>query len=118
MNKPVTMSHKEWIIKQLSLKLVISEKVIDTVVNNQFDGALEVLGNKNSIELSGFGKFVYNEARAKSYLKKYYNQLNAYTKALEQKDISATDIRRFSKKLETAKNNIKLIRFKLKMEEE
>ena len=44
--------------------MVISEKVIDRVITHQFNSAEDATRDKNSIEISGFGKFVFNLAKA------------------------------------------------------
>ena len=65
MNKPATMSVKEWITKRMSIQLVISEKIIDQVINHQFDSANDAIHKCNSVEFSGFGKFMFNMSKAK-----------------------------------------------------
>ncbi len=114
MNKPITMSHKEFIIKQISLKLVIPEKIITAVVTNQFDEAYSMLSQKNSIEFSGFGKFCFNSKRATSRMIKYTNQKAFYEKILEDETLSPAERRKNQKKLETALGIMEAIKNKMK----
>ena len=91
MKKPMSMTVKEWIIKKMSINMVISEKTIDAVVTHQFDSANDALNINKSVEISGFGKFYFNEKKALTQ----YNKLLAIKKAYEnmlETDIS--DVRR------------------------
>lgn len=63
-DKPKSMSVREWITKKLAQEIMIPEMVIKQVVAHQFDSAYEALVDNNSIEISGFGKFYYNEKKA------------------------------------------------------
>jgi nucleoid DNA-binding protein len=112
--KPASMSHKEWMIKKLSIQLVISEKVIDAVINDQFDSARMALVNNNSIEFSGFGKFVFNMKRAIKVMEKYQKQKKYYTEQLEDETLTTLMRGRTEKKLQTALDNIKALEPKLK----
>ena len=57
MNKPQSMSHKDFLIRTLAVKLSVNEKMIEAIVNHQFQSANEAMDLNHSIELSGFGKF-------------------------------------------------------------
>ena len=52
-NKPKSMSHKEYLVRALSIKLAISEKTVEAVVNHQFQSANEAMDTNHSLELSG-----------------------------------------------------------------
>lgn len=114
MNKPSTMSHKEWIIKRLAIKLVVSEKIIDAVVTNQFDLANEMLTTKNSIEFSGFGKFVFNMKKAIKRMTKFKDQQALYEGILIDETLSESAKIKNQKKLETVLNNIKALKDKIR----
>ena len=51
MNKPNTMSVKEFITKRMAISLVVSEKVIDQVVQHQFDSANDALNTNDTVEI-------------------------------------------------------------------
>jgi len=83
-NKPKSMSHKEYLVRALSIKLAMSEKTIEAVVNHQFQSANEAMDVNHSLELSGFGRIVFNNKKAmkklaalEAKLEKANNQLNA-----------------------------------------
>ena len=92
MEKPNSMSIKEWLIKKMSLSLVVSERIIDSVIVHQFESALTALKTNNSIEFSGFGKFVYNEKKAFKEIKKLNELKNAYNRTIENPDSSLEKI--------------------------
>ena len=97
MSKPSTMSVKEWIIKRMSLMLVTSEKVIDNVITHQFDSANDALNTNDSIEISGFGKFLFNTKKADALYGKLHEMKQAYENTLA--DESITDKKRHSTEL-------------------
>ena len=63
-DKPVSLSMKAWIIRNMSVKNSIQENVIETVINHQFESALAALETCNSLEFSGFGKIFFNVNKA------------------------------------------------------
>ena len=53
MDKPISMSVKDYLIRTLAVKIMVSEKVIETIVNHQFQSANEAMDLNNSLEISG-----------------------------------------------------------------
>ena len=92
MDKPISMSVKDYLIRTLAVKILTSEKTIEAVINHQFQSANEAMDLHNSIELSGFGKFFFNDKKAV----KRVNALIAKKLALE--NILADDISSEQKK--------------------
>jgi nucleoid DNA-binding protein len=68
MDKPISMSVKDYLIRTLAVKMMVSEKTIEAVVNHQFQSANEAMDLNNSLEISGFGKFFFNDKKAKKRL--------------------------------------------------
>lgn len=64
MDKPISLSVKDYLIRKMAVKMLLSEKVIDAVVNHQFSEANAALKTNYSVEISGFGKFYFNEKKA------------------------------------------------------
>ena len=79
MDKPISMSVKDYLIRTLAVKMLISEKTIEAVINHQFQSANEAMDFNNSLEISGFGKFYFNEKKAT----KRIGALNAKKTAME-----------------------------------
>jgi hypothetical protein len=113
MKKPISMSVKEWIIKRMSLNMVISEKTIDAVITHQFDSANDALNVNESIEISGFGKFLFNAKKANTHYNKLLQIRQAYENTLA--DQSITDKKRHSTELRmiTVLNDIKILKPKI-----
>jgi hypothetical protein len=92
MDKPRSLSIKDYIIRKMSIKLNTSEKIIEAVVNHQFQSATLAFNDQKSVELSGFGKFLFNQKKA---VKKMETML-IQKEVLEQTiiDETATDRKR------------------------
>lgn len=71
MDKPVSLTMKDWLIRRLAVKMMISEKTLEAVVNHQFQSANEAMLNNKSIELSGFGKLYFNQKKAERKMETY-----------------------------------------------
>ena len=114
MEKPSTMTVKEWIIKRMSINIVVSEKVIDQVITHQFDSANDALNTNDSVEISGFGKFLFNTKKADTKYRKLLQIRQAYENILA--DPLTTDKKRHSTELRmiTVTNDIKMLKPKIK----
>lgn len=64
MDKPTSMSVKDFLIRTLAVKILTSEKTIEAIVNHQFQSANEAIDLNNSLEIAGFGKFYFNTKKA------------------------------------------------------
>jgi nucleoid DNA-binding protein len=80
MDKPVSMSVKDFLVRTLAVKMLTSEKTIEAVINHQFQSANEALDLNNSVEIAGFGKFFFNSKKAM----KRIEQLTVKIAALEK----------------------------------
>lgn len=57
------------LVRTTAVKLAINEKIVQKVVDYQFKSAHEAMSNNHhTIELCGFGKFVFNNNKAKKKL--------------------------------------------------
>jgi nucleoid DNA-binding protein len=90
MDKPVSLSMKAWIIRNMSVRTATQESVIETVVNHQFEAAYIALENCNSLEFSGFGKWFFNKPKAVKKLEKLREQINVMNSILEEPSLTAT----------------------------
>ena len=71
-SKPMSLTDKEYLIRMLAIQLATNEKTIEAVVNHQFQSANEAMDINKSIEISGFGKWMFNEKKGARKLKTYY----------------------------------------------
>ena len=114
MNKPNTMSVKEFIIKRMSISMIISEKVIDNVIQHQFDSANDALNTNDTVEISGFGKFFFNTKKANTHYNKLLAMKQAYENTLA--DPLTTEKKRYStqQRMITVLSDIKMLKPKIK----
>jgi nucleoid DNA-binding protein len=59
---------KDLLIRTTAVKLSINEKLVEKIVDYQFKSAQEAMGIHHTVELCGFGKFVFNNNKAKKKL--------------------------------------------------
>jgi hypothetical protein len=97
MDKPISMSVKDYLVRTLAVKIMVSEKTIETIINHQFQSANEAMVLNNSIEISGFGKFFFNEKKCLKRL----SALNAKKQAMEVfiADDNSTDKKKHSSRI-------------------
>lgn len=106
-NKPVSLSVKDWIIRKLAPKMLLGEKTIEAVINHQFQEANIALSKHKSLEISGFGKFFFNEGKAVKQMAKYESQLALFTKKLEDETLTEQKRKSYELKLQIAKDCIR-----------
>jgi nucleoid DNA-binding protein len=113
MRKPQSMSVKEWLIKKMAISMVVSEKIIDSVVTHQFDSANDALNTNDSIEISGFGKFYFNKKKAVAHYEKLVKIKQAYENILA--DPSITDKKRHNveMRMKSVLNDIRILKPKI-----
>jgi nucleoid DNA-binding protein len=113
MEKPQTLSVKDYIIRNMSTKMNVPERTIELVVNHQFESALTALNTCYTLEFAGWGKFYFNKTKARKKL----NLLIEMKKIQEQQstDVSLTPQKRHiaGLKLLTTINNIEQLKAKL-----
>jgi nucleoid DNA-binding protein len=113
MEKPSSMTLKVWFIKEMAKELNLEEKIITTVINDQFNRAYEALTTNNSVEISGFGKFVFNHRKAEWAMKKFKSQEALFSSIIDSPDSSPAKKKNAELKLVTALKNIEDLNKKL-----
>lgn len=86
--KPVSITVKDYLIRKMAVKMMMSEKVIEDVVNHQFKSANEALSKNKSVEISGFGKFFFNEKKAHKMLAKFESQKELFGRWMNDETFS------------------------------
>lgn len=104
---------KEELIQKLANKFQIEETIVSKIITHQFDGANNATLSNKSVEISGFGKFLFNEGRALRQMEKYNSQLNMYNASLEDPTLSPAERRNLEMRLATVNSNIKHLKPKL-----
>ena len=113
MKKPPSMSVKEWIIKKMAISMVIPEKTIDAVIIHQFDSANDALNVHDSIEISGFGKFYFNQKKAQGQYVKLNKIKQAYENMLLDENITETRKNAVELKIKIVESSIKTLKPKI-----
>jgi nucleoid DNA-binding protein len=88
MDKPVSLSMREYLVRTLAVKLMLSEKIVDAVVVHQFSEANVAMSLNDSVEISGFGKFVFNRKKAKKLMEKLLSKEKYFNSLLEDESLS------------------------------
>ena len=103
---------KEQLIKEIAKKLELEERMVEKIVSHQFDSAIKATHVNNSVEISGFGKFVFNKRRAYYKLESLLaTQKNI--EALLAKELSEKERRNYELKLVTVNKVVNSLKPKL-----
>ena len=100
-------------MRKMSVRTNKSLKTIEAVIEYQLQGANDALKTANSIELSGFGKFLYNKKKAQKKLDKQYMKVAYWESQLLMPDITEAKRNSYSVKLENTYKVIESIKPKL-----
>ena len=104
---------KDWLIRKLAPKLLLSEKTIEAVINHQFQSANEAMLNNKTVEISGFGKLIFNDKKAIKKMDMYRKIEKALLNILSQPDLSEAKKRTTEMKLQSTRHNIEVLKPKL-----
>jgi nucleoid DNA-binding protein len=100
----------------MSTKMVISEKVINQVITHQFDSAHDAFKNNSSVELSGFGKFLFNKKKAIKHVEKLKKIRTGYERMLAEDNMPEKKADYIKSKL--SRLNLTLMSLKPKLDDE
>ena len=118
MDKPISMSVKDYLVRTLAVKMMSSEKVIETVINHQFQSANEAMDLNNSIEIAGFGKFYFNEKKATKRLAQLISKKQGMEKIIADENTSEQKRRSSQVTLEKTEALINLLKTKTTYEDQ
>lgn len=113
MDKPISLSIKEYIIRKMSIKMNTAEKIIETVVNHQFQSATLAFNDQKSVEISGFGKFLFNEKKAIKKMESMLIQQRVLNANLLDETLSDRKKKSTQLKLESLAQAIEILKPKL-----
>lgn len=113
MDKPVSISVKAWIIRNMSVRTMTQENIIETVVNHQFESALEAMNTCDSLEFSGFGKLFFNRKKAIKKLQKFKEQLECYNTILNEEQTTEAVKRNMKMRIDSLTKNFNYLNTKL-----
>ncbi len=113
MDKPHSLSVKDYLIRLLSIKTNTAAKTIEAIVDFQMQGANEALRTNDSIELSGFGKFLFNRKKAHKKFDKNISKEDYFMSLLADPNITDQKRKSVMLKLENTRKTLESIKPKL-----
>jgi nucleoid DNA-binding protein len=114
-DKPISTSVKDYLIKRMAVRMNISPKVIEAVVSHQTDGINKAIQKDNifSVEMSGFGKWVFNHKKAKKKMEKQLSKKKLFSSFLENPKLTEKQRESYALKLENTNKWIEGLKPKL-----
>lgn len=106
MEKPKSTSVKDFLIRKMSVKMLIPEFTLDAVVSHQFHSASQAMLTNKSVEISGFGKFLFNDGKAIKKMEKHLSQRALFEKLMNDDTLSPQRRNNARLKYESAIMNI------------
>ena len=116
MDKPISMPVKDYLIRMMSLKTNTPVATLDAIISHQFEAANEALKTNNSVEISGFGKFVFKLKTAHKKLERLLSNRNFWQKELEDPTLTELKRKSYTNKLNNTLREIEIMKTKLKVE--
>lgn len=115
MDKPISLSVKDFIIRKMAVKMMVSEALIEEVVNHQFKSAQEAMKTPDieSVEISGFGKFLFNKKKALNKLEIFKLNIERNINILSKPDITPAQKRRAETMVSNTMEEINALKSKL-----
>ncbi len=112
MDKPISMSVKDYLIKTMSVRTKIPSSTIDCVIKSQFENIIEAMQDNRSIEISGFGKFLFNVKKSEKRIVEELKRQEIWGAALL---IETSELKRktLSNSIESSKGIVEFIKKKL-----
>lgn len=115
MDKPISTSVKDYLIKRMSVRLNIPSKTIEAIVAHQMEGINKAIqaDNKFSVEMSGFGKWIFNHKKAKRKFEKNISKEQTFQTLLNKPDLTDKQKASYELKLTNTKKWMEGIKPKL-----
>jgi len=116
MDKPISMSVKDYLIRKMSVSLMMSEKTIEAIVNHQFRSANVALQDNNTVEVSGLGKFYFNYKKAVRKMEKMVSKATLFHSQMNNMELSEQKRQSATNKLVNTLAQIEILKPKLNVE--
>jgi hypothetical protein len=113
MERPKSLTIKDFLIRKMSVKMLIPEFTLDAVISHQFQSANQAMSNVKSVEISGFGKFVFNDKKALKKMEKLLSQKALFERLMNDETLSNQRRNNAKLKYESAVLNISVLKPKL-----
>lgn len=105
MDKPISMSVKDYLIRVMSVRTNTPVKIIEAIVVHQMDGLNKAIQADIifSAEMSGFGKFLFNHRKAKKKMDKNISKEQTFINILNRSELTEKQIISNTLKLENTR---------------
>jgi hypothetical protein len=115
MDKPTTMSVKDYLVRVLSSRTNTPVKIIDAIVVHQMNGLNKAIQTPgiHSAEISGFGKLLFNHKKAQKKWEKNLSKERLFATTLEKVDLTEKQKTSSGLKLENTREWMRGIKPKL-----
>lgn len=106
------MSVKDYLMRTMSLRTNTPLKHIEAVVEHQFQEAHEAMKKVHSVELSGFGKFIFSTKKVERVLDASQKKIKILQNSLSG-DLTDTARKKIETKIETLTKYIEILKSRL-----
>lgn len=113
MDKPISMPVKEYLVKIMSIKMNVPSATIDAIVTHQFEEANKALLSNDSVEIAGFGKFLFKRKKAFLKMEKELSKKQLFENKLKEEGISEAKKLSYTNKLNQTIKDIERLNSKL-----
>ena len=110
MDKPKSLSVKDYLIRVLAVKMLTSEKVIEAVVDHQYQSTNDAMATNYSVEIAGFGKMLFNNKKALRRMEELYSKEALFTKMLLDESITEQKRQSLTLKLHNTRLTIEALK--------
>ena len=111
--KPVKMPVKDWIVRNVAFDAGLREEIVNDIIDHQSLSAREAMDSNNSVELSGFGKFLFSVKRANIVLEKTAKFIEEQERILKEEGLSERKRKGIERRVERAHANYGALKSKL-----
>ena len=74
--------------RRVTVDTAIDQKTVEAVIRHQFNKAAKAMLDNNSVEISGFGKFIFNTKKGREKLGRINKAIEEHKKALQGDELS------------------------------
>lgn len=113
MERPKSLTVKDFLIRKMSVKMLIPEFTLDAIVSHQFQSATQAMTSTKSVEISGFGKFIFNNKKAIKKMEKLLSQKALFERLMNDDSLSEQRRNNARLKYESAVLNISVLKPKI-----
>jgi hypothetical protein len=93
--------------------MLIPEFTLDAIVSHQFQSANQAMTSTKSVEISGFGKFVFNDKKAVKKMEKLLSQKALFERLMNDDSLSEQRRNNARLKYESVTLNISVLKPKI-----